>query len=121
MDPVMLDIPEECREVFGLFAMAVVEKPDEFVKAFEILLRHSSDRMLRLLAEKPAADVAYTMLCYLPEDVRDEVAKYMADNPDKRERVLAEVRDCQTTLKAAIQDRIKQGDKPVLELMSRTA
>ena len=119
--PVMLDIPEECRQVFALFATAVVEKPDQFVEAFEILLRHSSDPMLRLLVDQSADDIAYTMLCYLPEEVRDEVAEYMAKNTDKRDYALSKVRECQATLRAAIQDQVKQGNKPVLQLMQKTA
>lgn len=113
----MLPIPDECKVVWGMFAAAVVEKPAEFMQAFEILLRHSSEAMLRLLASAAPDDLAYTMLCYLPEDTREQVARYIADNEQLRQQVLTNVRECQATLKAAIQDRIAQGDKAALTLL----
>lgn len=113
----LLDIPQECQEVFRLFAGAVVERPEDFAESFTILLKYSSNPMLRLLESSEAQDLAYTILGYLPETTRDYVAERLANNERERQHVLQAIAQCQDVLRETIKAEIAKGNMPVAQLM----
>lgn len=138
MSPRLLEIPQRCRVVWGMFAEAVVEKLSqardnardadeqerllgEFVKSFEILLRHSSDDMLRLLAESRVEDLVYTLVCYLPESVRDPVSKYLAEHREQRTQIVDAFTMMQRGLNDTIRAEIEKGNMPVARALGKTA
>lgn len=137
-NPRMLNIPEECRVVFGMFAEAVVEKAREagevgddpqrqeallndFVKSFEILLKHSNEEMLRLLSESDVQDLVYTLICYLDANIRDSVAGYLASNPQQRLQITQTFKLIQNGLKEAIREEIRKGNRPVAQALGKSA
>lgn len=107
----LLTIPENSREVFGLFSASIVDKPEHFTKAWEVLLRHSDRAMLTVLVSALAQDLVYTSICYLPKKVQPKVSKYLAENPAIREKVLNELREHQEYLRHAVKKQVAAGNK----------
>lgn len=112
----LVPIPEKFRVLFGMFAAATVDKPKEFTKAWEVLVRRSDRSMLTVLVSSLAQDLVYTSICYLPKKVQPKVLKYLADNPAIRDEALNELRKHQESLRAAVKAEVAAGNKEYVGL-----
>jgi len=116
--PQALAVKSEFYSLFGMFATAVVEKPERFHACFGTLLKHLDRETIDKLATSAPADVATTILAFLPESVQKSVADYLRANPDKRTTILEAVKSAQQELRRCLADFAAEAAvKPELRLL----
>lgn len=127
--PQVLSIPEKMRPVFRLFCEAVTDKPDKFRAAFAILVKQCARQdvgddgvqLLRMLCEWGAADIATTMLAYLPAAAANLVKSKLNADKAATNAVLDTIRESQAGLKDALTELIHEGKYPHLQALKTVA
>lgn len=123
--PVILDIPQAKRKIWAQFSKALVEQAvkqdtDKMRAAFAVLVKHCADaagtEVLRRLCDGTPADVATTILAYLPEGARKPISKRLKENRDERETVLGFIRDEQAALREGIRELLRENPDKYPEL-----
>lgn len=116
--PQALAVKSEFYGLFGMFAQAVVEKPERFHECFGTLLKHIDRETITKLATAAPTDVATTILAFLPESVQKTVADFLRANPDKRKTILDAVTAAQAELRRCLADfAAEAAAKPELRLL----
>ncbi|MCW8134713.1 MAG: hypothetical protein KIT75_03470 [Planctomycetota bacterium] len=127
--PQVIDVPEKMRPTWRLFVEAVTEKPTQFAAAFAILCKQCGRTdvadhgtlLLRRLCEYSAADVATTMLAYLPPEAQKLVVKQLNADKAARDLVLQQISGSQKALKEALCELIAEGKHPHLQVLKGVA
>lgn len=114
--PVTLDIPQAKRKLWAQFSAALVQKAvaqdeDGMKAAFAVLLKHCADEagvdVLRRLCDGEAADVATTILAYLPDAARKTISQRLKTDRAMRDQVLATIRDHQAAVREAVREVVR--------------
>jgi hypothetical protein len=123
--PVILNIPEAKRKTWAQFSKALVEQAvkqdtDKMRASFALLVKHCADdagvEVLRRLCDGTPADVATTILAYLPEGARKPIAKRLKENREERETVLQFIGTEQAALREAIRETLRENPDKYPEL-----
>lgn len=123
--PVLLEIPQSKRKLWAQFSAALVQQavaqnPDKMRATFAVLLKHCADEdgveVLRRLCDGEAADVATTILAYLPEDARKTISAKLKSDRALRDSVLATIREHQTAVREAVREVVRENPNKYPEL-----
>jgi len=121
--PVVLEIPPVKRKLWAQFAAALVERAvsqntDGMRAAFALLCKHCADEkgtdVLRRLCDGKPADIATTILAYLPDQARKTISAKLKENPETRQAVLGFIAQEQIALREAVRELAAEGKYPEL-------